>query len=605
MIFIPVPYLEGFHRPAAKNMKIMEVRSRMNANPHILSASRYVLKHLCETLQAAAEPSVFFEIILSDPGGNVLAAMASHPAQAVFPAGSRLPRGLLDHRDAVASHSRLLGGKPNSYTMAPIASSLFHGFLLFLTDRAEAADVSIVKTWVDLILNRANLDCSVEKVLTHNEQMMRIFDTMQDGCMATDNHGVVTFINQAGAEIFGMQTQEIIGRHVVDTFKFEPEILKVLKHGQGWIDREFHIKLPSGAQVHLIKSAIPVYDEARRIIGVVDTFRKFNKIRRLVSNISGTRGLLTFDNLVGESPAILGIIAQAKKAAVNLSTVLLQGESGTGKELFAQAIHNASSRRDGPFVVIDCSSLPRELIESELFGYVEGTFTGAYKNGRPGKFELADGGTVFLDEIGEMPLDLQTRLLRVLQSRIITRLGTCTAIPVDIRVIAASSKNLRDELAKQRFRSDLFYRLNIVSLQLPPLRRRKEDIPLLTRHFIRKIGQRMNRPGVAISQAALQLCEQYEWPGNVRELENTIERAFSLLDGNRIELEHLPEELHQPCLTTGSQLAAPSLRRLADVEWETVLDALEQTQGNRLQAAKLLGISRSALYDKLKNHHYL
>jgi len=428
---------------------------------------------------------------------------------------------------------------------------------------------------------------------------------MQDGCMATDKDGIVTFINQAGAEIFGMQAVDIVGHHVVEKFKFEPEILQTLKTGIGWIDREFHIKLPTGAQVHLIKSAIPIFNDAQEVIGVVDTFRKFNKVRRLVSNISGTRSLLTFDSLIGQSDAIQNVIANARKAAINLSTVLLQGESGTGKELFAQAIHNASGRSDGPFVVIDCSSLPRELIESELFGYVEGTFTGAYRNGRPGKFELADGGTVFLDEIGEMPLDLQTRLLRVLQSHTVTRLGTCNAVPVDIRVIAASGKNLRDELSKQRFRQDLYYRLNIVSLQVPPLRRRKEDIPLLVMHFIRKIGQRMEMPGINITQAALELFQKYDWPGNVRELENTIERAFSLLEGNTIDTEHLPEELHhynEQCKRIGTDFA---LRKLADVEWDTVMEALEQTKGNRMHAAKLLGISRSTLYEKLKDHNIL
>ena len=421
--------------------------------------------------------------------------------------------------------------------------------------------------------------------------------------MATDSDGVVTFINQAGSEIFGMQSTDIVGRHVVDAFKFEPEILQTLKTGIGWIDREFHIKLPHGAQVHLIKSAIPVFNETHEVIGVVDTFRKFNKVSRLVSNICGTRGLLTFDSLIGQSAALQNIMAHARKAAANLSTVLLQGESGTGKELFAQAIHNASSRNEGPFVVIDCSSLPRELIESELFGYVEGTFTGAYRNGRPGKFELADGGTVFLDEIGEMPLDLQTRLLRVLQSHTVTRLGTGNAVPVDIRVIAASSKNLRDEVGKQRFRQDLYYRLNIVSLQVPPLRDRKEDIPLLAMHFIRKIGQRMRRPGVDITRAALILCEKYDWPGNVRELENAIERAFSLLDGNTIDMEHLPAELHHRHKFPKGNDDTVTFRKLADVERETVLEALAQTNGNRLQAAKLLGISRSTLYEKLKDHN--
>ncbi len=580
----------------------------IESNPHFLSAGQLVISHICDTLKATAEESVYFEIILSDPTGNVLVSKASVPQAICFPSGTRLTHSLLEQKKPSTFVSFSINGRLYSCTIVPLTAaqvSSVSGFLLFLIHRDTPVPIDTVKTWAELIVNRAQLDRSVEKVLTHNEQMMQIFNTMQDGCMATDSNGIVTFINQAGAEIFGMQPAQIVGRHVVDAFKFEPEILTSLKTGVGWIDREFHIKLPHGLQVHLIKSAIPVFNEAHEVIGVVDTFRKFNKVRRLVSNISGTRGLLTFDSLIGQSAAIQNVISHAKKAAVNLSTVLLQGESGTGKELFAQAIHNASSRNEGPFVVIDCSSLPRELIESELFGYVEGTFTGAYRNGRPGKFELADGGTVFLDEIGEMPLDLQTRLLRVLQSHTVTRLGTGNATPVDIRIIAASSKNLRAEVEKQCFRQDLYYRLNIVSLHVPPLRRRKDDIPLLAEHFMRKIGQRMSRPGVDMTHAAMSLCEQYDWPGNVRELENTIERAFSLLEGNTIDTEHLPEELHHRHESCRGDATNFRSRKLADVEWDTVVEALAQVNGNRLQAAKLLGISRSTLYEKLKEHNRL
>ena len=580
----------------------------IESNPHFLSAGQLVISHICDTLKATAEESVYFEIILSDPTGNVLVSKASVPQAICFPSGTRLTHSLLEQKKPSTFVSFSINGRLYSCTIVPLTAaqvSSVSGFLLFLIHRDTPVPIDTVKTWAELIVNRAQLDRSVEKVLTHNEQMMQIFNTMQDGCMATDSNGIVTFINQAGAEIFGMQPAQIVGRHVVDAFKFEPEILTSLKTGVGWIDREFHIKLPHGLQVHLIKSAIPVFNEAHEVIGVVDTFRKFNKVRRLVSNISGTRGLLTFDSLIGQSAAIQNVISHAKKAAVNLSTVLLQGESGTGKELFAQAIHNASSRNEGPFVVIDCSSLPRELIESELFGYVEGTFTGAYRNGRPGKFELADGGTVFLDEIGEMPLDLQTRLLRVLQSHTVTRLGTGNATPVDIRIIAASSKNLRAEVEKQCFRQDLYYRLNIVSLHVPPLRRRKDDIPLLAEHFMRKIGQRMSRPGVDMTHAAMSLCEQYDWPGNVRELENTIERAFSLLEGHTIDTEHLPEELHHRHESCRGDATNFRSRKLADVEWDTVVEALAQVNGNRLQAAKLLGISRSTLYEKLKEHNRL
>jgi transcriptional regulator with PAS, ATPase and Fis domain len=297
-------------------------------------------------------------------------------------------------------------------------------------------------------------------------------------------------------------------------------------------------------------------------------------------------------------------ITRARKAAASLSPVLLQGESGTGKEIFAQAIHSASARADGPFIVIDCSALPRELIESELFGYVEGTFTGSSRGGRPGKFELADGGTVLLDEVGEMPLDLQTRLLRVLQGRTVTRLGSSSAVPVDIMIIAATNKDLRREVENGRFRQDLYYRLNIVGIQIPPLRSRPEDVPALAHHFTRKIGLRMGKPGVALSAEALALLTRYDWPGNVRELENAIERAYNLLDGGSIDPGHLPDEIRLHAEPPGRLYLAPTLR-LTDAEKGLIATALERAAGNRAQAAKLLGISRSTLYEKLKAYRLL
>lgn len=228
----------------------------------------------------------------------------------------------------------------------------------------------------------------------------------------------------------------------------------------------------------------------------------------------------------------------AKLAASSVSTVLLNGESGTGKELFAQAIHNASSRRRGPFIAINCGALPRDLIESELFGYDEGAFTGARKGGQLGKFEFANGGTIFLDEIGDMPLETQVKLLRVLQERQITRLGGHKAIPVDIRVIAATNRNLEQLVEQGNFRSDLFYRLNVMSITIPPLRERAEDTVLLTQNMLRKISKKLNKKIVRISTGFFQSIRNYSWPGNVRQLENVLERCINLVDDGVLRLDH-------------------------------------------------------------------
>lgn len=577
----------------------------LEQNRYLLAAGELVLDFIYRTVAAVIDPGAYFEVVLAAVDGEVVLSRTTLPARRLYPAGTRLDAAIAAAKSPGVFENVAVGGRTVSCTVAPLAAGrqTRSGLLAVLVEGRPPIAGEMAEAWALLIANRSHLNLSVDKALTLNEQMLRIMNTIQDGFMAADKNGVVTFLNRAGEEIFGMDAKDIVGRHMVDAFKFEPQLLKVLATGVGWADREFHISLPNGRYVHLIKTAIPVFDDNNKVIGVVDTFRKFTKVQRLVNDLAG-RSLLTFADLVAESPAMKAAIAQARKAAANLSPVLLQGESGTGKELFAQAIHNASPRADGPFIVIDCSALPRELIESELFGYVEGTFTGSSKGGRPGKFELASGGTVLLDEIGEMPLDLQTRLLRVLQCRAVTRLGSSTAVPVDLMIIASTNKDLRREVANRRFRQDLYYRLNIVSISIPPLRSRPEDVPALARHFTRKIGLRMGRPGVALSDEALDLLTRYDWPGNVRELENTIERAYNLLEGDSIDPSHLPDEIRfHAAAGAGAVSSSPTLK-LADAEKDLIVAALQRAGGNRAQAAKLLGISRSTLYEKLRTHSF-
>lgn len=566
----------------------------------LLASCDYVLAHIHNTVAALAGRNVYLEIVLAENDGEVVSCYSSAPARRLYPCGSRLDASLVALPDSVAeiagNDGRIAAG-----VLVPVwYGGRRVGLLAALTEGGPPLARELAESWAALAGECLSRNLAASSAPTRNEQVLQIMNTIQDGFMAADKDGIVTFLNRAGEEIFGMRAEDVIGRHMVDAFKFEPQLLKVLATGVGWTDREFHITLPHGGQVHLIKSAIPVFSEAHEVIGVVDTFRKFTKIQHLLTSLAG-RSLLTFDDLIAESPVMTAAIVQARKAAANLSTVLLEGESGTGKELFAQAIHKASARAGGPFIVIDCASLPRELIESELFGYVEGTFTGGSKGGRPGKFELANGGTVLLDEIGEMPLDLQPRLLRVLQSRTVTRLGSSTAVPVDIMIIAATNKNLRQEVAHRNFRQDLFYRLNIVSIEIPPLRRRQDDIPALARHFTRKISARMGRPAVAISSEAVELLSAYPWPGNVRELENAIERACSLLEGDTIDPGHLPAEIRGQRSGLHRDVAAfPPTINLAEAEKALIASALARAGGNRCHAAKMLGISRSTLYEKMK-----
>ncbi len=309
--------------------------------------------------------------------------------------------------------------------------------------------------------------------------------------------------------------------------------------------------------------------------------------------------------IVGKSKRLAAIFQTVRKVADYKSTVLLLGESGTGKELVARAIHDQSVRSKGPFVAVNCGAIPETLLESELFGHAKGAFTDASRNKR-GIIEEANGGTLFLDEIGELPLQLQVKLLRFLQEDEIRRVGENKGITVDVRVVAATARDLQQMVAEGEFREDLFYRLNVLLLTIPPLRERKDDIPLLVDHFLVRYGDRLGRPGMSVSRDALKVLMDYNWPGNVRELENTIERAMVLNEGDRIEVEGLPDRLRKEPEATPRTLAFGddlSIKRaIRTIERELIRRALEQTGGNRTRAAELLDISHRALLYKLKEY---
>lgn len=303
----------------------------------------------------------------------------------------------------------------------------------------------------------------------------------------------------------------------------------------------------------------------------------------------------TFNDLVFCSNRMEKLIAMAKKISLNDVTVLIQGESGTGKEIIAQAVHNYGSRRKGPFIAVNCAAMPRELVQSELFGYEEGAFTGAKKGGKEGIFELANGGTIFLDEIGDMPLMAQANLLRVLQEKKVTRIGGCRVIPLDIRVIAATNKNLQERIQRNLFRQDLFYRLSATVLSVPPLRERREDIGIIFRHFISKYRQLLGRAGeIRISPVAERILTDYHWPGNVRELENTVISILNVLEGDTINIRDLPSSLRAGLDTPGC------LQTLDEAEKKVIYDTLALYSNNISRAAKALGISRPTLYRKMK-----
>jgi PAS domain S-box-containing protein len=424
-----------------------------------------------------------------------------------------------------------------------------------------------------------------------------IVNSISDGLLVLDAKGIVTYVNPVGARILNLNPAEAVGKPLANVIEFKPVVLQVLESGKGYTDKEFFIERRRGS-LHLIKTAIPLRNKEGGLDGVIDIFREIKRVRKLVNQMVGATAQFTFQDLIGNSPAIRESIRIGKIAANSMANVLIQGESGTGKELIAQAIHTSSSRHEGPFLALNCGAIPRNLVESELFGYEEGSFTGAQQGGRPGKFELAHGGTMFLDEIGEMPLDIQVKLLRVLQEKRIIRLGGHRCIDIDVRVIAATNRDLAREVKDGNFRDDLYYRLNVLPIQVPPLRERQEDVLCLVEFLLAKMCRQSGVATKCFTREALELLIAYEWPGNVRELENVIERAVNLCEGEEISVEYLPRAL----LTCAPAREAAQEISIRNMERRLIEETMQKTSGNISHAAKVLGIGRNTLYSKLKQY---
>ena len=372
------------------------------------------------------------------------------------------------------------------------------------------------------------------------------------------------------------------------------------------VEQAYNLALRQGV------SRLPVVDENNRVIGIVtgnDALQALErKTRRSLSyyqqELTRTRDYqYTFDNLIGRGERIKWLKREAQVAARTNSTILISGESGTGKELLAHAIHCASPRSNAPFIKVNCAAVPEHLLESELFGYEEGSFTGAKKGGKLGKFELADGGTIFLDDIGDMPLAMQAKLLRVLQEREVEKIGRTDVVRVDVRVIAATNKDLEQMVKEKEFREDLYYRLNVIDLHLPALRDRREDIPLLIEHFLKTLGTELGRKIKGITPQAENLLVQYDWPGNIRELRNSLERAIALSLNDVLDVEDfkglsgddVPVKPTVPVMPVGTLAEA-----VEKAERETIKNALSYTNYNKVATARVLGVHRSLLYRKLK-----
>lgn len=490
-----------------------------------------------------------------------------------------------------------------------------------LKDREYIINIASVKNndFTGVLINFNSIDIcknyikKAENELEAFSLLNTILDATNDSFVYVNKQGVIEMLSRAYADFLNIKVEDAIGKNVKDVIE-NTRLDIVIKTGKPEIAQ---IQKIDGK--NMIATRIPVFVKGK-IAGAIGKvlFRDVDELNALYLKINSIEKELNLykdefkrlnkasyglDNIISQNEKMNKLKDLTDRVANTNSNVLILGDSGTGKELFAHAIHNKSKRRENPFIKVNCGAIPFELLESELFGYEEGAFTGAKKGGKIGKFKAADGGTIFLDEIGELPISMQVKLLSVLQDREIEKIGSVQTEKINVRVVAATNKNLEEMVENGSFRLDLYYRLNVINLKIPPLRERKDDIPLLCDHLIKKISLAENIKVDKISNKALEYLTRYDWPGNVRELENILERAINYLDEEtEIMTKHLPPKI------TG-MIGMEAVKSLKDtmnrVEKEVLINSLILSKGNKTEASKTLGISRTSFYEKLIKHNLI
>ncbi|NLV17188.1 MAG: sigma-54-dependent Fis family transcriptional regulator [Syntrophomonadaceae bacterium] len=557
-----------------------------------------------------------FVIVLSDREGCLLEVIGSDEAKEKGRLGNFIPGSQWDEK-TVGTNSigtalfldqpiQIQGREhycrmfhPWCCSTAPIhdPEGKIHGTLTIAgpLDKVHPHTLGMVVTAVRAIETQLELRKALHSLEHASNYKNAVMESISEGILAVDSQANVTHINSIMARYLGVDPNET-GQKFFELLSPEnKDVYDIVQNNHIVTDYEIGIYTSNGLNTYLLTTR-PIHgDEISE--GMVLLIHEIKRAQRLAQRMSGSEGRLTFANLIGKDPKFLKTIDLARQAAGSSSTVLLLGESGTGKEVFAQSIHNAGIRKRAPFVAINCGAIPRELMASELFGYDDGAFTGAKRGGKIGKFELAQGGTVFLDEIGEMPLDLQTTLLRVLESKTITRVGGNKEIPVDFRIIAATNKDLNAEISQGRFRQDLFYRLNVFLIKIPPLRERKDDIPLLAAHLIENLCVNLKKEAIVkVDKKVWEAFNSYDWPGNVRELQNMLERVVNVCNDVILTMEHLPQEFIHSNESPSFDLP------VKEYEKELIQNLLEIHNRNITRVARELGIARTTLYSKIDKY---
>ncbi len=449
----------------------------------------------------------------------------------------------------------------------------------------------------------------------HDQELDRywktVVNTIHDGIMIVNNQGAIVSVNQALEEITGFRYEEMLGQ-ACDLLQCNT-CTRALNRADGyWCDLfrlgemnscKCTIRHKDGRPVHVIKSGALLHDNAGQVIGAVGTITDISELVEKDDQLEAYRRELRAKDgahgIIGVSEAMRQVFELIENTASSDAPVIIYGESGTGKELVSRAIHEIGNRKNGPFVRVNCASLTESLLESELFGHVRGAFTGAVRD-RKGRFEKATGGDIFLDEIGDMPIITQVKLLRVLEEKVIERVGSSTPVPVDARIISATNRDLPRLVEENRFRKDFFYRINVIPINLPSLRERREDIPLLAETFFRLVRLKNGKDIEGIDNRTMERLTEYHWPGNVRELKSAFEYAFVACHDSLIRPHHLPQSIYR-----GNRPSAPSKRGVFNkrgIEKQELVEALRKTGGNQSKAAKALGVSRVTVYNRMKRY---
>jgi len=471
-------------------------------------------------------------------------------------------------------------------------------------DETVLSVVFVFRDTKEMLFLAEEIQQKTSELIDQKNKLDAIFNSNIEGTFTIDNDWNITSFNTSAEKITGFKKLEAIGKKCWNIFNSSLcrngcHMEQTIKNGKPMLGNELEIIQKGGKNIPIRVNSVVLINNKNENIGAVETFIDISEIRNLSAHLNE---YYTYENIVGRNKEIKQIISVLESVSQTDSSVLVTGESGTGKELAARAIHLKSSRKTGPFVAVNCSAFAESLLESELFGHEKGAFTGAIKT-KIGRFELAQGGTLFLDEIGDLSTAVQTKLLRVLETHEFERVGGNKSIKMDTRIIAATNKNLSEEISAKRFREDLFYRINVINIHLPPLRERMDDIPLLVNHFIKSFNKKFNKSIRQFSSSAFDLILDYNWPGNIRELENAIEHCFVLCNGEVIQVECLPKRIRE--FNEQASVLDNSSRQkgFKETEKELIISVLEKNNHNRPKAAKELNIDPSTLWRKMKKHN--